>query len=73
MNAVERERIANKKQKATRCRKEVEERRVTGGKISEIFLARKFREFVAIGCREFFREIYGSSTKSRSGFVRGEI
>lgn len=49
------------------------EKRKRTGRIFEIFLAGKFREFVAAGCREFFPEIYGSSTKSRSGFVRGEI
>lgn len=59
---------------ATRCRKgeEAQEGRRVGW-ISEIFLTRKFREFVAAACREFFVEIYGFSTKSRSGFVRGEI
>lgn len=40
------------------------------GRISEIFLARKFREFADATCREFFEKIYGFSTKSRSSFVK---
>jgi len=42
-------------------------------RMNKIFLARKFREFVAAGCREFFAEIYGSSTKSLSDLAKDEI